>query len=228
MSGSESLHRLRLTYTKGEPLKYISHLDLARAWERIFRRTGLPLARSQGYNPRPRFQMASGLPVGVTGRAELLDMWLVEPPIPGEVLARLRATLPPGIEVLDVVEVDPRAPALQALLRAADYRVQVRTAEPVDALRGRVSALLATAALPRRRRHKGDWQIYDLRPLIQSIEVECSEEGQPTFFMRLQASPEGAGRPDEVLDALGLMGLPHRMERTVLHFEDPAHTMLRV
>jgi radical SAM-linked protein len=228
VSGGELLQRLRLTYMKGEQLKYISHLDLARAWERIFRRAGLPLAHSQGYNPRPRFQMASGLPVGVTGRAELLDVWLAEPLAPADALARLRATLPPGIEMIDAIEVDLHAPALQALLRAADYQVRVRTTESLEALRARVSALLAAGTLPRRRQHKGDWQVYDLRPLIQSIGVECGEEGETVFLMRLQASPQGAGRPDEVLDALGLKGQPHRMERTGLHFEEPAHAMARV
>ncbi len=57
--------RLRLTFAKGEAVKYISHLDLARTWERVFRRVGLPLAYSQGYNPRPRFQIAAALPEDV-------------------------------------------------------------------------------------------------------------------------------------------------------------------
>ena len=74
--------RLRLRFSKGEQLKYISHLDLARAWERAFRRAGLPVAHSQGFNPRPRLQIAAALPVGVTGRAEYLDVWLTEALVP--------------------------------------------------------------------------------------------------------------------------------------------------
>jgi radical SAM-linked protein len=208
-----------MTFAKGDALKYISHLDLARAWERIFRRAGLPIAYSQGFNPRPRFQIAAGLPVGVTGLAELLDVWLAESLAPQEVLTRLRPALPCGLEVLDAVEVDLRASSLQSQLRTADYRAVVHSQETVEAMRTRVQALLDASTLPRRRQHKGQWQTYDLRPLVQSVTVEPGQPGEQIVAMRLQASPHGAGRPDEVLDALGLSLAPHTLERTNLGFE---------
>ena len=219
--GQELRQRLRLKFAKGAAIKYISHLDLARAWERTFRRAGLPLVYSQGFNPRPRFQIAAGLPVGVTSRAELLDLWLTQPLQPAEALARLRAVSPPGLEVLEVVEVDLKAPALQSLICAADYRAVVRTAEALAAVQARVEALLGTPTLPRRRLHKGEWQTYDLRPLIHSIKVTTGGDGRDErmLAMRLLASQQGAGRPDEVLDALGLSLLPHTAERIMLHFQ---------
>ena len=217
--GQAPRQRVRITFGKGARLKYISHLDLARAWERILRRAGLPVAYSQGFNPRPRFHIAAGLPVGVTGRAELLDVWLLEPLATDDVLARLRAACPPGLEVAAVAEVELKAPALQSQMCAADYVALVRTAEPVESIRGRVEALLATPTLPRRRQHKGQWQAYDLRPLIHSITVAPGGEGEQALTIRLQASPERAGRPDEVLDALGLSLLPHTVERITLHFK---------
>ncbi len=220
MSGEQGpAQRLRLRYSKGEPVKYVSHLDLARAWERIFRRAGLPLAYSQGYNPHPRFQIAAGLPVGVTGRVELLDVWLAEALAPGEALERLRGALPPGLEVTDVVQVDLKEPALQAQVRWGEYRATIRTAEPTDAIRARVAALLDAPTLPRRRQHKGEWQAYDLRPLIDRIDVAGGAPGEQVLTLRLQLSPAGAGRADEVLDALGLLMLAHGIERTALHFE---------
>lgn len=211
--------RLRITFARGERLKYISHLDLARAWERAFRRAGLPLAYSQGFNPRPRLQIAAGLPVGVVGQAELLDVWLTEPLPPDEALGRLRPVLPPGLEVSVAREVDLRAPSLQSQLRAADYRIVVYTQEPFELLRARVQRLLEAPALLRRRQHKGKWQTYDLRPLIHDITVEPGEEGQQVLVVRLQASPQGAGRPDEVVDALGLAPSAHTITRTNLQFE---------
>jgi radical SAM-linked protein len=211
--------RVRISYAKGGALRYISHLDLARAWERAFRRAGLPIAYSRGFNPRPRLQIAAALPVGVTGRSELLDLWFVEPLLPEDVLDRLRPNLPPGLEVLGVEEVDIRAPSLQSQMRAADYRVLVQSQEPVPALRNRVGALLEESSVPRRRQHKGGWQTYDLRPLIQSIDVAPGGAGERILTMRLQASPQGAGRPDEVLDALGLSLSVQTMERTSLHLE---------
>ena len=211
--------RLRLRFAKGEPLKYISHLDLARTWERAFRRAGLPVAHSQGFNPRPRLQIAAALPVGVTGRAEYLDLWLTEAITPEELEARLRPCLPPGLQVLSVEKTELRAPALQSQVRAAEYRVVVWNQEPTEAVRSRVEALLDAPSILRQRQHKGKLQTYDLRPLIRSVMVERGQEGGHVLTMRLQASPAGAGRPDEVLKALGLsLGL-YTIERTNLRFE---------
>ena len=211
--------RLRISFAKGEPIKYISHLDLTRTWERVFRRAGLPVAYSQGFNPRPRFQIAAALPVGVTGTAELLDVWLSEPMAPEEVCARLQPALPAGLEVSTVEEVELRAPSLQAQMRAADYRAVVHSPEPVEALRGRVQTLLDAPTLPRQRHHKGKWQTYDLRPLVHTVTVTAGRTGESFIEMRLQANPQGAGRADEVLDVLGLSMIPHSVERTTLHLE---------
>lgn len=208
--------RLRIQFVKGEVLKYISHLDLTRTWERVFRRARLPLAYSQGFNPRPRFQIAAALPVGVTGRSELLDIWLGEPLAPDAALARLRPALPPGLDALDAAEVDLKAPSLQSQVVAADYLATVCSPEPVEAIHSRVQSLLAAASVPRRRQHKGDWQTYDLRPLIQEVRVEPGPQDTVHLSMRLQASQQGAGRPEEVLDALGLSLTPHSVERTAL------------
>ncbi|MFN2183772.1 MAG: TIGR03936 family radical SAM-associated protein [Anaerolineae bacterium] len=213
------VQRLRVQFSKGEQLAYISHLDLARTWERVCRRAGLPLAHSQGFNPRPRYQLAAALPVGVTGRSEFLDLWLVEAMEPEDLEARLRPCLPPGLEVLRVEETDLRGPALQAQTRAADYRAVVRNQEPAEAVSSRVRALLAAPLILRQRQHKGKQQTYDLRPLIQTVTVERGPAGEHVLNMRLQLSPEGAGRPDEVLEALGLTLDPHRIERTNLCFE---------
>ena len=211
--------RIRLRFAKGEPLKYISHLDLARTWERVFRRAGLPVAHSQGFNPRPRMQIAAALPVGVTGRGEYLDLWLTETLNAEDLGARLELCLPPGLEVLAVGETELRGPALQAQVRAAEYRVEVQSLEPTEAVQSRVQALLEAPSILRQRQHKGKLQTYDLRPLIQSVTVEPGEAGEHILTMRLQASPAGAGRPDEVLQALGLALGPYRIERTNLTFE---------
>jgi len=211
--------RLRIGFAKRSQLKYIAHLDLARTWERAFRRAGLPVAYSQGFNPRPRFQIAAALPVGVTGRAELLDVWLDEPTSPEQVLARLRPVLPVGLAVLSSEQVDLRAPSLQSRMRAADYVATLDSAEPVAAIQARIQELLAEPVLLRQRQHKGKLQRYDLRPLIQTLTAEAGEGGQVSLKMRLQASPQGAGRPDQVLEALGLSLAASAIERTRLHFE---------
>lgn len=219
--------RIRIRFAKGEAIKYISHLDLARAWERLFRRANLPVAYSQGFNPHPRFQIAAGLPVGVTGRHELLDVWLTDP-LPAEgILLQLRSTSPGGLEVLEAREVDLQAAALQSQTQAAEYRAVVLSQEPVEAIRTRIQALLEMPAIPRQRQHKGGWQSYDLRPLIQELAVDAADLRVPgsgpdrawLLTMRLQASTAGAGRPDEVLAVLGLSLATSSLERTKLYFE---------
>ena len=211
--------RIRVQFGKGNPLKYISHLDLARTWERVFRRAGLPVAHSQGFNPRPRFQIAAALPVGVTGEGELLDIWLSDPLSPEQVTERLRAAAPPGLGIGHAEEVELSAPSLQSQMQAADYRAVVHSKESVDGLRVRIQEFLALPALLRPRQHKGKWQTYDLRPLVQTLEVEAGEGQERVLSMRLQANAQGAGRPDEVLDALGLAPATRSIVRTNLCLE---------
>jgi radical SAM-linked protein len=211
--------RLRICFARGEKLRYVSHLDMARTWERAFRRAGLPVAYSRGYNPRPRFQIAAALPVGVVGRKELIDVWLDVPCDPQDLLDRLQPMLPRDLTAMEVQEVDLRAPSLQSQMRAAEYVVAVASQEPVTAIQTRIDSLLAAPVIMRQRHHKGKMRAYDLRPLVQKVEVKPQGDGERLLFMRLQASPQGAGRPDEVLDVLGLSTVPTAIERTNLYFE---------
>jgi radical SAM-linked protein len=211
--------RLRFWFARGPALRYVSHLDTARTWERSFRRAGLPVAYSRGFNPRPRFQIAAALPVGVTGREELIDVWLDAALDPRELLDRLRPALPAGLDVIDAKEVDLRAPSLQSQMRAARYVVTVVSQEPVEAIQTRIDSLLQAPVIMRQRHHKGKMQTYDLRPLVQSVAVEPQGDKERILSMRLQASPQGAGRPDQVLDVLGLSTVPFTIERTNLYFE---------
>jgi len=109
--------RLRLRYSKKGEARYIGHLDVARFWERVFRRVDLPIAYSQGFNPQARLQFASALPVGVAGENELVDVWLLERIEPTAWLDRLRRTLPPGFFLKDIEEVPLKSPAMQSRLR---------------------------------------------------------------------------------------------------------------
>jgi radical SAM-linked protein len=145
-------------------LTYTSHLDLARAWERALRRARLPLAYSGGFNPRPKLQLAAALPLGHTGGAELLDVWLEEP-LPVENFARaLAPVLPDGLLVSQIRQVVLKEPSLPAQVVAAEYRVTVEGwGEPAEAVQARIEQVMAATELAHERRGRQ----YDLRPLIR-------------------------------------------------------------
>jgi radical SAM-linked protein len=217
--GQGPKQRLRIKFGKGAALKYISHLDLTRTWERVFRRAGLPIAYSQGFNPRPRFQIAAALPVGVTGWAEVLDAWFTDSLAPETVVGSLRSKSPTGLEILAVEQVDLKDPSLQSQMLAAGYKALIQSQEPKEAIELRIQELMAAPTLLRQRHHKGKVQTYDLRPWVQELAVQGMGQGLRELTMRLQASPQGAARPDAVLDALGLSLAPHTVERTNLFFQ---------
>ncbi len=210
------VQRLRLTYSKTGEARYIGHLDLARFWERVFRRVGLPLAYSHGFHPQPRIQFASALPVGVEGEEELLDLWLTQRVEPRAWQAPIARNLPPGFALLDLREVDLKAPAMQATLRRAVYRVCWQDVDPAT-LQASIDALLAQKAIPRAH-FKKPHKTYDLRPRILAIQALPEQPG--CVRMLLQAGSQGNARVTEVIEALGLVAWPHRIVRERLIFDD--------
>jgi radical SAM-linked protein len=191
--------RLRITFSKNEAMRFTGHLDLHRTLERTFRRALLPVAYSKGFNPRPRLNLASALPLGFTSQGELAEVWLEEARPLEEIKQGLDESAPPGLTFLALEEIPDGTPKLPNLLRAAIYDVELDRA-PAD-LEGRVAALLAVEALTRERKGKR----YDLRPLIESLELHWEDDGERArLSMRLDARPGATGRPDEVLAALEL------------------------
>ena len=209
--------RLRVTYARGEAIKYISHLDLARTWERALRRARVPLVYSQGFNPRPKITFAAALPVGVTGGREVMDLILERLVMPLTFARRLAPHLPPGLEVIAVEEVYHRLPSLQSQMCAAEYRVTVEWEQGRQALEARVAGFLAAERVIRQRRGK----TYDLRPLVDSLSVGDAVPGGFALQMRLRLGPGGTARHDEVLDALGLAGMMRSACRERLFFQEP-------
>jgi radical SAM-linked protein len=223
--------RYRITFTKQGALRYTGHLDLHKLWERAVRRAELPLAYSQGFHPQPKISLAAALPLGFSSRSEVMDMRLNQEISLDEIKERLRQNLPGGIQVLNIESVDEHAPALQTQVVSAEYEVILT--EPVERseLKRRVTEVMHAESLPRERRGKR----YDLRPLIEEILVLGSDSLLPGLqehtlagtrapavhiFMRLAAREGATGRPEEVLETLGIPAETARVERTRLIFQD--------
>lgn len=213
-------YRLRLVFAKKKPVKYISHLDLALAWERALRRAQMPLAYSQGFNPRPKMQFASGLPLGATGSAEIVDIILTESISPEEARTRIRPALPRGIQLQRVEEVPLKSPTLQQLLRQAEYRVVVEIDLPAELLAERIQALLGATEFIQTRRRRKKKEVFDLRPWLHDLRLEKVGEGEVELWMRLTSGQFGNLRPEAVLEALGLGDRWAEIERTRLIFDD--------
>jgi radical SAM-linked protein len=205
--------RLRLTFAKTAAMRFTGHLDLHRTWERTLRRARLPLAYSQGFSPHPHINLASALPLGFTGEAEIIDIWLEQSlPIP-EILAMLQSALPPGVQVISMVEVDAHTPSLQTELQASEFIITFL--ESVPDLAERCVALLEASSLPRRRRDKN----YDLRPLVFFLELMPPDsQNNQRLCARLSARESATGRPEEVVHALGVPLEFIRVHRTRLIF----------
>lgn len=204
--------RARVTFAKTGALKYIGHLDLHTLWERAARRAGLPLAYSHGFHPQARINFASALPLGFSSRAEVMDMRLQEDVDLAQLPARLQQAMPAGITILDVHAVDEAEPALQMQVQSADYEVTLLVEPDSGELQKKIQGLLAAKELHRERRGKP----YDLRPLIEAVRLT---EEPLRILMRLSAREAATGRPEELLDALGIPARDARIERTRLIFQ---------
>lgn len=206
--------RMRLEFNRGEEAKFASHLDLMRSWHRTFRRSGLPLAYSEGFNPRPRISLAAPLPVGVTSTAELMDVHLTRRIFSLTLLKALAPQCPPGLSVRSAEEVPLSLPSLQSLVRGAEYTVRGPAGTSAEEIRQAICRLLESPEIP--WKHKRDTSVrqYDLRPLVQELSLARWDQEGFAVTMRLRMDEQGAGRPDQVMAALGLRDAYSSIERT--------------
>ncbi len=211
------MQRIRVFFSKTEAMRYTGHLDMQRAWERLLRRAGLPTVYSQGFNPRPRIQLAAALPLGFTSETEIVDFWLETQHEIHALEDQLKQVAPPGIAIHQVEEVseeEQHAPALQSLMQSAEYLITLL--QPIPDLPERTASLMAVDHLPRIRRKKK----YDLCPLIFALDVLPNDEaGHQRLHMHLSAKESATGRPEEVLDAMGIEPHLARIHRVALHYE---------
>ncbi len=210
------MQRLRITFARGEAVKYLSHLELMRLWERVLRRAGWRISYSRGFTPRAKISFAAALPVGVAGEAELVEVQLEERRDLEAAASELSRQMPIGLEVRRVEEVAPEAPNLQREMVAAEYRADCGEQAAGEVVRASVQRVLAAESIARERTKEGKRVVYDLRPMIRFLEVRAADEGRTIVRMELRADAQGAGRPDEVLRELGLDPADCRITRTRL------------
>ena len=211
------MQRLRVRFARGEEVKFISHLDLMRLWQRALRRAGMPLVYSEGFNPHPRISLAAPLPIGVTSEAELMDVQVHKWVSPHFFTGALSQQLPAGIEIRQVYPTSLTLPSLQSQVRFAEYRVEVETEE--KNIEAKLASLLSLKQLPWQHQRDTGPKSYDLRALIDDLWLISSQPSGGTIGMRLCCDSHGSGRPEQVTAALGFSQYPRSIQRTKLILE---------
>lgn len=225
--------RVRLRFAKRGDLRFLGHHDLLRCLERMIRRAELPVARTQGFNPRPRLVFGLALSLGVEGHSETLDIDLDRPVAPEALRQALQAESPPGLDWLSA-EAAATGRRGKAQVVAVAYDIAIpddRRAAVVEAAR----VLLASATWPVERRKMGladprekssppaAPKNFDLRPHL--LELDPNDAGRLRFVLKVD--PAGSARPEDVLTALDLRDLldgpvPAILARTEVRLAGPA------
>ena len=196
--------RLRMRLSKGEEIRFISHLEYARALERTLRRAKLPAAYSEGFNPHMKLSLASALAVGTTSQNEYAEVELTEKRPLAELASALAAALPPGIRLLDAFLAEGPAPKLMAIVVGASYKVTLPFDGDVAALQQHVADFLALPSFSYEKRSpKGKApKKLDLRVLIRDMQVMADAPGAAAITMTIAMPPEGTVKPLEALKVL--------------------------
>jgi len=214
--------RYRAAFSKEGPMRFLSHLDLLRTMSRAFRRAGVPLKHSQGFNPRPVMAFSPALAVGIESREEFVD-FQVGATLDAAVTDRLNAVLPAGLSFLRVVPLAPDAPALSRAITGATYLVTVPGATPA-ALRDAAASFNGAAERFIDKVRKEKSVSLDLKRFVGGVDV-VQDDGAPHAMLRFPVvldPSEGSVKPDEVLRGIlgrDMEGASFVRER--LHFAAP-------
>ena len=184
------VQRLRIRYAKRGRLRFTSHRDFSRAFERAVFRARIPMAYSSGFNPHPRISYAGAAPTGSSSEAEYLEIALAQEVDPADVHAALDEAMPDGLDVVEVVV--SRGGALAERLEASHWRLTLPGVSPVLAADA-VAAFLATAEVPVQRMTKKGLRTFDCREAVVSL----TSQGGP-----------GPGQECAILDVVLRHGTP--------------------
>ncbi len=198
-------HRRRFRYGKLGKIRFTSHRDVARMWERALRRSGLPVAWSGGFSPHPLLSFGLALPTGAESTAEYIDVTLDGDPGTDQssedahdLAKRIGFLLPEGIDVLATAVVAEGAGSLQQEVSSCSWDVEVQGLA-AEELATRVGRFLAAPRVVVRRERKGRPVEDDVRPAVLALEPVAPQR----LRAELATRPRGV-RPQELLSGLGV------------------------
>lgn len=207
--------RLRIRFTKAGDLRWISHRDLARVWERLLRRANLQLAFSQGFHPKPRISFPSALALGIEALDEIVELEIVGEFELEKIEEDIRREMPAGMVLLELAS--PTYSLGKAKVLAATYRVEISETQR-ESLAEKIEATLAQPTLEIDRKGK----LIVCETADPNFEIRI--EGEFLIFS-LPSMDQGSVRPSELLESLGLSELLESgatLQRTHVHLKEPA------
>ena len=207
--------RALIRFGKQPRLRFISHLDLQRFFQRAVNRTGLPIAYSQGFNPHPVMSFGSALALGWTSEYEVIDIKLSAPMGRKRTEDAVRAALPEDLPVLEVRMVDDRHAAPMALVRMSDYIVRLEGGD-APAILEQIPAFLGKDTVSALKKTKSGEREINARPLVLALEAA----GSDSFRARLMLTESQSIKPELLVgllsDMAGVEAPPVRVHRLAL------------
>lgn len=206
--------RMLAVFEKGERIRHIGHLDIQRSVQRGLRRSGLPVAYSNGFNPHILITFASALSTGACGKREIMDVTMAEAVSEEEFLRKMNEAMPPEMQLSEARAVDQKHPALMAILKAARYDLMIRESQDAEKLIAVIPAMMERETIPAMKKTKTRLQECDIKPLI------CSLNGQGQHIdATLVLTEHEACKPAMLMEAL--------MREAGLH-DDVRHLITRL
>ena len=189
--------RMLAVFEKGERIRHIGHLDIQRSVQRGLRRSGLPVAYSNGFNPHILITFASALSTGACGLREIMDVTMAEEVTAEEFLERMNKAMPPEMRLSEARALDQKHPALMASLRAAKYDLLIRDPEQAEKLAAAIPGMMEKETVMAMRKTKTALKECDIKPLIH----ELKSEGQH-ILATLTLTEREACKPGMLIEAL--------------------------
>ena len=189
--------RILAVFEKSERIRHIGHLDIQRSVQRGLRRSNLPVAYSNGFNPHILITFASALSTGACGLREIMDVTMAEDVTEVEFLERMNRAMPPELHLLEARAVDDRHPALMGTLWAACYDLKIHDAEQAAKVIAAIPAMMERETIMAMRKTKTALKETDIKPLIFALKGEDSH-----IYATLALTEREACKPGMLMEAL--------------------------
>lgn len=194
----------RLKYIKGEEVKYISHLDLLRAFSRAIRRAAIPVAYSQGFNPHMKLSFGPALALGATSQGEYLDIDVLQNIPTDDIINKLNEKLGPGLRIIKGKQLNDNPPSIEGQVLTGMYKLTINTIVKSKEL---LDSFLNRSEIVIDRERKGKSKEINIKPFIKHINFNNLEDNLSELEVLIATGSKGNLKPDELIKAMKNWGV---------------------